>query len=73
MTINGKTAFLIGAAILAGLVIVQLKDVRIAIGERAMGGYDGSSNPEAASHAERKAKQAAARAEASASALGPQN
>ncbi|MCZ7859637.1 hypothetical protein O9X81_23865 [Agrobacterium salinitolerans] len=73
MTINGKTAFLIGAAILAGLVIVQLKDVRIAIGERAMGGYDGLSNPEAASRAEREAKQAAARAEASASALGPQN
>ena len=52
MTISGKTVFLIGAAILAGLVIVQLKDVHIAIGERAMGGYDSSSNPEAASRAD---------------------
>ena len=63
MTISGKTVFLIGAAILAGLVIVQLKDVHIAIGERAMGGYDSSSNPEAAS----------ARTEAAAGALEPQN
>ncbi|CVI62854.1 conserved hypothetical protein [Agrobacterium salinitolerans str. Hayward 0363] len=62
MTMNGKTAFLIGAAILIGLVVIQLKDVHIAIGERAMGGYDGSSNPEAASRAEREAKEAAASA-----------
>jgi hypothetical protein len=73
MTMNGKTAFLIGAAIFIGLVVIQLKDVHIAIGERAMGGYDGSSNPEAASRAEREAKEAAARAEAAASALEPQN
>ena len=73
MTINGKTVFLIGAAILAGLVVIELKDVHIAIGERAMGGYDSSSNPEAASRAEREAKEAAARAEAAAGALEPQD
>ncbi|AVH44523.1 hypothetical protein G6M70_19480 [Agrobacterium tumefaciens] len=73
MTINGKTVFLIGAAILAGLVVIEPKDVHIAIGERAMGGYDGLSNPEAASRAEREAKEAAARAEAAAGALEPQN
>lgn len=73
MTISGKTVFLIGAAILAGLVVIEPKDVHIAIGERAMGGYDGLSNPEAASRAEREAKEAAARAEAAAGALEPQN
>lgn len=74
MNLNRKTWFLIGIAALLAFAAFQLKDFHIGIGERAMGGYDGSStDPEAASNAAREAREAAARAEAAVDALKHQD
>lgn len=74
MNMNGKTWFVIGAVGLLAFAAFQLKDFHIGIGERAMGGYDGSpTDPEAASNAGREAREAAARAEAAVDALKHQD
>ncbi|MCZ7471590.1 hypothetical protein M0412_21970 [Agrobacterium sp. O3.4] len=71
---NMKTCLFIGMAALLAFAAFQLKDFHIGIGERAMGGYDGSStDPEAASDAAREAREAAARAEAAVDALKRQD
>ncbi|MCZ7482813.1 hypothetical protein [Rhizobium rhizogenes] len=71
---NMKTCLFIGITALLAFAAFQLKDFHIGIGERAMGGYDGSStDPEAASNAAREAREAAARAEAAVDALKRQD
>ncbi|MCZ7465567.1 hypothetical protein [Rhizobium rhizogenes] len=71
---NMKTCLFIGLVALLAFAAFQLKDFHIGIGERAMGGYDGSStDPETASDAAREAREAAARAEAAVDALKRQD
>ncbi|MFK0206054.1 hypothetical protein [Agrobacterium sp. NPDC090283] len=70
MNLRMKTCLFVAAAGLLAFAAFQLKDFHIGIGERAMGGYDGSSSdPEAAADAAREAREAAARAEAAVDAL----
>ena len=70
MQLNGKIWLLIGTASLLAFAVFQLKDFHVGIGERAMGGYDGYSTSEAAANAKRRAREAAARAEAAVDSLG---
>ncbi len=70
MKLNITTCFIIAAAGTLAFAAFQLKDFHIGIGERAMGGYDGSStDTQAVSDAAREASEAAARAEAAVDAL----
>lgn len=69
MNLRMKTCLFVAAAGLLAFAAFQLKDFHIGIGERAMGGYDGSSDPGAAADAAREAREAAARAEAAVDAL----
>lgn len=74
MNLRMKTCLFVAAAGLLAFAAFQLKDFYIGIGERAMGGYDGSStNSDAAFEAAREAEEAAARAEAAADALKRQD
>lgn len=74
MNLNIRTCFLIGSGALLAFAAYQLKDFHIGIGERAMGGYDGSAtSSDAAFQAAREAKEAAARAEAAADTLKRQD
>ncbi len=74
MKLNIRTCLLIGAGALLAFAAYQLKDFHIGIGERAMGGYDGSAtSSDTAFEAAREAEEAAARAEAAADALKRQD
>lgn len=66
-----KIAMLVCGLVFCGYLMVQLAGMRMGIGERAMGGYDGAStlSPEAVGQAKREARDAADRAEAAARAL----